>query len=366
MQQATLAKAASGCGQQPLILQRYILREIAVPAVGGLAILIAVYSIYSATDILSDAVAGRIAGTAILQLIGLRTLIAGEVLLPTAMYLAVVWAFVRMDRDSELAVLRASGVSLGQLFVPVTVIGLIAALLVATLTLQVRPWAFRTTYALEEQLVAADPRTIEPGRFYQIGARMVMLANSNAQDGSIRDVFVEDRRGDGTQVIRAATMRLVRDAQGVRRVMEFRNGTAYLLRPNLEGDRAQQFDLLRYAAALVPGGGAQNQRRARTTGAIALSMQPKDIAELQWRALLPLSTAMMALVSAAIGVGRPRTSIFPRLIGAVCAYAAVFNVAALARTLVEKGTVSALPGLWWSLLVPIALFVGIWLWRRRA
>ena len=99
---------------------------------------------------------------------------------------------------------------------------------------------------------------------------------------------------------------------------------------------------------------------------MAGSTAPKDIAELQWRALLPLSTGLMALVSAVIGIGRPRMSMFPRLIGAVGAYAAVFNVAALARTLVEKGTVGAFPGLWWSLLVPIGLFGGLWLWRRRA
>ena len=81
---------------------------------------------------------------------------------------------------------------------------------------------------------------------------------------------------------------------------------------------------------------------------------------------MPLTTGLMALVSAAVGVGRPRTSIFPRLLGAVCAYAVVFNVAALARTLVEKGTVGAFPGLWWSLLVPVALFAGVWFWRRQA
>lgn len=349
-----------------MILQRYILREIAVPAMAGLVVLIAVYSIYSATDILADAVAGRIAGTTILQLIALRTVIAGEVLLPTAVYLAVVWAFVRMDRDSELAVLRASGVSLAQLFMPVVGVAVIGAIAVATLTLSVRPWAFRATYALQEQLVAADPRTIEPGRFYQVGDSLVMLANRSARDGVIRDVFVEDRRGEGTQVIRADEMRLVRDASGVRRIMEFRHGTAYTLRPGSEGDRAQEFVLLRYAASFAPGGGTTNQRRAKTTAALSISHQPKDIAELQWRKLLPLSTGLMALVSAAIGVGRPRSSIFPRLIGAVCAYAAVFNVAALARTLVEKGSVGAIPGLWWSLLVPLAMFCGIWFWRRRA
>ena len=181
VQQAPLAQASGRGSARALILQRYILREIAVPALAGLTVLIAVYSLYSATDVLADAVAGRIAGTVIVQLIALRTLIAGEVLLPTAVYLAVVWVFVRMDRDSELSVLRASGVSLAQLFVPVLGIGVIGALLVATLTLEVRPWAFRATYALEEELVAADPRTIEPGRFYQIGASLVMLANRNAR-----------------------------------------------------------------------------------------------------------------------------------------------------------------------------------------
>ena len=127
-----------------MILQRYILREISVPAVVAMLLLAAIYAAYSATDVLSEAVAGRVAGDTILQLVGLRTLIACEVLLPTALYLAVVWGFVRLDRDAELAVLRASGVSLAQLFVPVLWLALIGVVLVAALTLQLRPWAYRT------------------------------------------------------------------------------------------------------------------------------------------------------------------------------------------------------------------------------
>ena len=346
-----------------MILQRYILREISVPAVVAMLLLAAIYAAYSATDVLSEAVAGRVAGDTILQLVGLRTLIACEVLLPTALYLAVVWGFVRLDRDAELAVLRASGVSLAQLFVPVLWLALIGVVLVAALTLQLRPWAYRTSYAIEDRLVTGDPRTLEPGRFYQVGERLVLIANSVAPGGVIRDVFAEERRGSEVQVIRAKELRVLPNAEGERRVLEFRSGTAYLLRAPGMGDQSQQFDVLRYPAA---AGVAQvrNQRRARTTLALMDSHERRDIAEWQWRASLPLTTGLLAMLSAAIGIGRPRTGVFPRLLLAVGAYILVFNVAALARTLVENGDVPPIPGLWWSVLVPGAAFVGVWLWRR--
>ncbi len=346
-----------------MILQRYILREIAVPASVAMALLAAVYAAYSATDVLSEAVAGRVAGNTILQLVALRTLIASEVLLPTALYLAVVWGFVRLDRDAELAVLRASGVSLGQLFVPVLWVALIGAALVALLTLELRPWAYRTSYAIEARLVTGDPKTLEPGRFYQVGERLVLIADSVTPGGVIRDVFAEERRDEGTQVIRAKELHVLADGAGERRVMEFRNGTAYLLRAPGAGDQAQRFDVLRYPAE---GGSQQvrNQRRAKPSGVLVGSSELKDIAELQWRASLPVTTGLMALLSAAIGIGRPRTGVFPRLMLAVAAYVVVFNVAALARTLLENGDVPAVPGLWWSVLVPALAFLGMWQWRR--
>ena len=346
-----------------MILQRYILREISVPAVVAMLLLAAIYAAYSATDVLSEAVAGRVAGNTIMQLVALRTLIASEVLLPTALYLAVVWGFVRLDRDAELGVLRASGVSLAQLFAPVLWLALIGVVLVGALTLQLRPWAYRTSYAIEDRLVTGDPQTLEAGRFYQVGERLVLIANSIAPGGVIRDVFAEERRDTEVQVIRAKELRVLPDVDGERRLMEFRDGTAYLLRAPGMGDQSQKFDVLRYPAA---AGAAQvrNQRRAKTTLELLESHDRKDIAEWQWRASLPLTTGLMALLSAAIGIGRPRTGIFPRLLLAVGAYIVVFNVAALARTLVENGDVPSVPGLWWSVLVPGVAFIGVWLWRR--
>lgn len=346
-----------------MILQRYILREIATPASIALLLLAAVYAAYSATDVLSDAVAGRVAGNTIIQLVALRTLIAFEVLLPTALYLAVVWAFVRLDRDAELGVMRASGVSLGQLFVPVLWVAVFGGVLVGLLTLQLRPWAYRVSYEMESRLVTGDPSTLEAGRFYQLGDSLVLIAASIAPGGVIRDVFAEERRAEGVQVIRAKELRLLPNAEGERRIMEFRDGTAYLLREPGVGDRAQHFAVLRYPSA-EPEAQVRNQRRAMASAALAGSSTPKDVAELQWRASLPLTTALMALLSAAIGVGRPRTPVFPRLLFAVAAYVLVFNIAALARTLVENGDVPPIPGLWWSVLVPAFAFVGVWQWRR--
>jgi lipopolysaccharide export system permease protein len=329
-----------------------------------MALLAAIYAAYAATDVLSQAVAGRVAGNIVLEMVGLRTLIACEVLLPTSLYMAVVWGFTRLDRDAELSVLRASGVSLGQLFVPVLWLALIGAAIVATLTLQLRPWAYRTSYHIESQLVTGDPQTMEPGRFYQVGTRLVLIADAVSVGGVLHDVFAEERRTEGVEVIRARELRVLRDSNGERRLLEFRDGTAYLLREHRTGDQAQHFKVMRYPASGSSAARVQNHRRARDSAVLRRSSDAKDIAELQWRASLPLTTALMVLLSAAIGVGKPRTGVFPRLILAVAAYVAVFNVAAMARTLVEKGHVPPMPGLWWALLVPGLAFIGMWLWRR--
>ncbi|MEE9254082.1 MAG: LptF/LptG family permease, partial [Pseudomonadales bacterium] len=90
-----------------MILHRYISNEILTTLIASLGLLLLIYAAYSAATILADAVAGRVGAEIVGRLVFLRLIIAAEVILPTALYLSVVWAFCRMDRDAELIILRA-------------------------------------------------------------------------------------------------------------------------------------------------------------------------------------------------------------------------------------------------------------------
>ena len=58
---------------------------------------------FGAADFLSNAVNALLPAHMVVQLVGLRTVIALEVLIPISLYLAVVMAFGRLYSDSEVA-----------------------------------------------------------------------------------------------------------------------------------------------------------------------------------------------------------------------------------------------------------------------
>ena len=66
-----------------------------------------------------------------------------ELAIPLATLLGIMLAFARLSGDSEIVVIRASGISLGQLIKPVVIFGLFASLLTLWVSFEHRPWGYR-------------------------------------------------------------------------------------------------------------------------------------------------------------------------------------------------------------------------------
>src|SRR6266852_5798406 len=79
-----------------MIITRYLLREILGPFAIVLSVLSVLFTSFGAASFLSDAVNGLLPTDTIVQVIGLRTLIALEMLIPISLYLSVVMALGRL------------------------------------------------------------------------------------------------------------------------------------------------------------------------------------------------------------------------------------------------------------------------------
>jgi lipopolysaccharide export system permease protein len=96
-----------------------------------------------------------------------------------------------------------------------------------------------------------------------------------------------------------------------------------------------------------------------------------DLAELQWRLTTPLATVLLALLGIPLGRAVPRQGRYTRFATAVLAYAAYYNLKAMAKTWVERGIVGPVPGLWWvDVLLGVVVLLLLWRpwpqgrWRR--
>ena len=350
----------------PMTVDRYLLKEMGRPFLLGWFLLTAIFGAYITAGLLQDAAAAGLAPTSMGALVALRCVIAAEVIVPTSMFFAVLFAFERMNRDRELVALFAGGWSRARLLLPVVGIGCMMVVVVAVLTLQARPWAYRTSDQVEDRAARLDVGAMQPGRFYALGSDLVVTAaRIDYGDGFLEDVLARQQRTLGDRLIRAERARLAPPQADGSQLVEFFRGQVITLSAS-GGDVRHGFERLglrwREAAADEQ---ALLDRRARPSSGLIDSELPREMAEWQWRLTLPFLTFGMTLIAGVIGTVAPGRVTALRMLSAMGAYVLVFNVAAAARSGLEQGNVAAMPGILWLPLLPLAIVAGILLWLRR-
>ena len=120
----------------------------------------------------------------------------------------------------------------------------------------------------------------------------------------------------------------------------------------------------------LPNEAAQERyrRKAETTINLAMSQDPKDVAEYQWRITTPLATVLLALIAVPLARSAPRESRSRNFFIALGVYVALFSMTSVLRTWIEQEKLGALPGLWTAYVIEGLLLVVLvsqpWLRRR--
>lgn len=343
-----------------MLLDRYLAREIGLSSAAVASALTAVFLAYSLTRFLTDAAGGLLKAGEVAWLTFYKSVVALEVLLPLALYFGLVFGFGRLNLHGELTVLRAAGMGRWRLQRMPLVLGVLLALVVATLSLAVRPWAYNAMFDLKAQADAASELDrIKPRRFYLYddGARAVYVEDIRRGGRVVEGVFIRSRKGDAVEIISAPRGRLDTYVTPQRHRLELRDATIY------RGVRAATdfygtFGTLTLSLEAAATASAEYRTKAAGTVALLDARTGKDRAELQWRLSTPLSTLLLALAALALVDERPRQSRFARLPHALAIYAVYYNLLALGRTWVEQDLVR---NLWWA---PALLAVGI-AWSAR-
>jgi lipopolysaccharide export system permease protein len=359
-----------------VILSRHITAEIIKPMVLGIVLLVIVFTGYSFAVKLSQATGGALPLPLVVKLIGLNSLIAMEVLLPTALYLSIISTLSRLYRDSEMTAMNAAGYSETRLIRTVVVLTLFVAILVGVVSLYARPWAFRQTYQIEADAQAEfDIRKIESGQFMEMqDAQYVLFArNVDRKTGKLSEVFVQTGKETGpaakVQVIYAREAYMTPVQLGEARTFEFRDGYSYVLDPKSSRDTTLKFKQL---SIPIPGieKDTTYRRRAEPTRTLAQSDASKDVAEYQWRLSTPLATLALSLVAVPLSRGTPRQGRHTSFILAITVYTGLFILTSAARNWVADGKLPTNPGIWLVYALPLLLFALLmwaprWKWRAR-
>ena len=345
----------------PLIIDRHISFEILRPFCMGLGLLVLVFVGYSAARQLSLAVDGKLDTLTAFKLIGLNTLITLEILLPSAFFFSVLAAIGRLYRDSEMSAFYAAGVSRARILQAVFKLALVIALITGLLSVLGRPWAYRTSYALESQAAAQfDLKQMSANEFVNMdGSDYTFIAGDiDLERGLHKDVFLQKTYHEEgrSEIIVAESAAMPTLNPGQATLATFFNGYNYLLDDRSTRDMTVRFKELQVH---LPNEEAQEKyrRKAETTVNLSQSTQPKDIAEYQWRISTPLGTILLALIAVPLAHSAPRESRFRNTTIAIASYIVLFALVSVLRTFIEQERLGAIPGLWTAYAIQAAVLV---------
>lgn len=344
------------------LIDRYLAREVGSTMAAVALVLVILFAAFSTTRFMADSLHETLGMVTLFHLVGLRTLIALEVLLPLALYLAVVMGLGRLHSNLELVALKASGVGEGRIVAAVLWLAVPVAVAVGALSLVARPWAYDESYALEAReradVLVANMRA---DRFRSDGedGRVIHAERVDRAAGRLEEVFLYSRDGGRRDVILARSAFQPPPAPGEQSRLVFEAGTAYRFQADGATDIVLRFNELTLLLE-EDDTTLDHRRKAAATSTLAASEDPNDLAELQWRLSRASATLLLALVGVPLSRAAPRRGRYGRIFLAVVVYAVFYNLSGVARTWVEQGVVGELPGLWWPQGVLLVVLILAW------
>jgi lipopolysaccharide export system permease protein len=330
------------------LITRYIFRETFGAWLIVVAVLFLILMTNQFAEILGDAAANRLPREAVFAIFGLTALRYLAVLTPIALFLGVMLALARLNRDCEMAALSACGVGPGRLLVPVTVLTALLAAGLSWLALLTTPEASRR---IEEIKFAAEQElefdALEAGRFTTPDSGDTVLYPRDVVGDELLDVFLQRQQGDRVVAILAERGRRVVDAATGALSFVLYNGRRY---EGVPGD--SEFLVVEFAEHGIPIRTEERKEfievvEAKSTLALLRSPLPADRAELQWRVSMPLSLFVLAFLAVPLSRSSPREGRYGRLGIGLLIYITYANLMSIARIWVERGLIAEWLGMWW-------------------
>ena len=368
---------------RPRILSRYVAREVVQYTLLGLAAISVIMLARNLVRVLDELLGAGFSWTdlgTLVRVLGTMLLLYA---LPVSFLFGVLLAVGRMAADVEIVAMRACGVGLRQLLLPIVVIGLLISAGTLQLSLHVEPAARRELRAAVGSLVARGAG-LQPGRFRRFGEVLVYV---DARGGDrLQGIVVSDRRDPERPLIVFAKQGLMRlDPSGTQLELALEQGDIHLDSPD-QGEQErdvrisfERFDYTLDLQALLGGPKAQRakemswerlrfmlERIASGDPMEHIQEEPIEYAlDMHRRMAAPAAPALFGLVGLPIAMRRTRGA---RALGALWCAVLAFSYYALQtffRFLATEAWLSAGVALWLPNLCFAALAVVLLLRARR-
>lgn len=362
------------------ILDRYIIREVLVPAILVLVVLTFVLMIPTilreAEAFIAKGVEWSIIGRVLLTLLPSSLGIS----IPVAVLAGILIGFGKLSADREFVAMQACGISLYRLLRPIAVVAVVATVADAYEMIVALPDANQTFREIAFNVVAGRAESnIKPRVFFDDFPNRVIYVR-DVVPGGWRDVFMADStHADRTTVFFAKEGRLVvnRDKRAV--TLELKNGTRHAVlaaKPEeYEGgpftSAVVQLDTDTVFPRLVPAKGVPEMTVAELRASVADEVKRggqgySQRFMIQQKYSFPAASLVLALLGLGLGVSHRKDGGLASFIVGIGLVFIYYVFLWMARAVAMGGRLSPELAPWVPNIMFGAAGVGLLLWRSRS
>lgn len=281
-------------------------------------------------------------------------------ILPVCALMAPAITYSRLAADGELLALRATGYSFSQLLPPILGFGLLIAGSTALLILEVKP---QTNFLVRQQIFEAVSTSLQlrvRERVFQspLPGIVLYVEHIDQKNGQLQGVLLADNRAPEAMTIFAAEAEIIPDFQGMRVLINLRDGS---LQRRRDAQNFQQAAFEHYSFVIEVGSpwdeAELSKKRVREMTLREVRREAQALQErggnfrralVEWhkRVALPVSCFALAFVGAPLGALTRRTGRlggFALSAGALLLY---YILVTTGESLAEIGTISPVLGVW--------------------
>jgi len=181
------------------LIQKYFLRQARTPlllSLTALSVLALLTQSLSTLDLITQ---NRQSAVTFLYITVLALPQLFSIIMPLAVFMAMLYSLNRLNMDSELVVTKASGFSPWQIASPALRIASYALVAHLLINLFVQPYTFRLMrQALLDVRTDVAARMVQAGEFTTPSSGLTLYASEILPTGLLRDVLIYDERSSGT------------------------------------------------------------------------------------------------------------------------------------------------------------------------
>jgi lipopolysaccharide export system permease protein len=297
---------------------------------------------------LRRAASGGVEAEAVLALMGFAMLGYLPVLLALSLFVGVLLALSRSYRDSEMPVWFSSGLSIAAWIRPVLGFGVPTALVIAVLSFFLTPWALSESGEYQRLLRSKDDVSrLAPGSFIESRAsnQVFFVDKTSDKDDVVNNVFVQYVQSGRSGVVVAEKGYQVTESDGAKYLVLV-SGRRYEGTPGqldfsiIDFEKQTMLVKRREEKAIDPN------VRQLTTAKLIREPTPERIAELHWRAGLPVAALVLALMAIPLSFFNPRSGNSINLVMAILVFFIYYNLLTVFQNWTAQGQVPVWVGLW--------------------